>query len=162
MTGQTGPERHPAGVAFVIAAGLAILAVVMLWDASRLSQDGGYGGVGPADVPRLVAFGLLALSVATVVAGLRGQVQRAPRQQPVPVLWILGGLGLQLMLLHAAGFIVAGAMLFGFTARGLGRRPLWLTCAVGLVIATLIYGMFDGILKLDLPGGPLERLIFGG
>ena len=70
--------------------------------------------------------------------------------------------GLQLALLHVAGFILSAALLFGFTARGFGQRPLWRNIAVGLGLALLIYGVFDRLLRLNLPGGPLEHLIFGG
>lgn len=162
MNQGSSPERRPNGATFVIAAGLAGLAVLILWDAAGLRQDGGYAGVGPADVPRLIAYGLLLLAALTVVAGLRGDVPRPPRQAPAPILWVLGGLGLQLSLLHVAGFVLSGALLFGFTARGMGRRPLWLTVLVGAGVSLLIYGVFDQLLKLNLPSGPLEQTIFGG
>ena len=162
MIGQLAPERRPRWAAFFIAAGLAGLAAVLLWDAAGLKQDGGYAGVGPADVPRLIAVGLLVLSGFTVLAGLRGDLPQPVRQQPAPLFWLLGGMGLQLVLLHPAGFSIAGAALFGFTARAFGRRPLALTCAVGLILSLLIYGVFDGLLELNLPAGPIERLIFKG
>lgn len=156
------PERRPRGAAFVIAAGLAGMAALILVDAAGLKQDGGYAGVGPADVPRLIAYGLLILAALTVVSGIRGDLPKPPRQAPAPVLWILGGLGLQLALLHVVGFVIAGAILFGMTARAFGQRPLWKAIAVGLVLGLLIFGVFDQLLRLNLPGGPLERLIFGG
>lgn len=162
MSQGFSPERRPRWAAFVIAAGLAGLAALILVDAAGLKQDGGYAGVGPADVPRLIAYGLLALAALTVVSGVRGDLPKPPRQAPAPVLWIMGGLLGQLALLHAAGFVVSGAVLFGMTARGFGQRPLWKAVAVGLVLALLIYGVFDRLLKLNLPGGPLERLLFGG
>lgn len=162
MTQGISPERRPSWAAFIIAAGLAGLAAMILVDAAGLKQDGGYAGVGPADVPRIVAYGLLILSVLTVVSGVKGALPKPPRQDPAPVLWIMGGLVGQLVLLHIAGFVIAGAVLFGMTARGLGRRPLWLTVAVGLVLSLIIYGVFDRLLKLNLPGGPLEQLIFRG
>ena len=162
MSQGFSPERRPRWAAFVIAGGLAGLAAMLLVDAAGLKQDGGYAGVGPADVPRIVAYGLLVLAVMTVVAGLRGDLPKPPRQAPAPVLWILGGLGLQLMLLHVVGFAVSGALLFGMTARGFGQRPLWKALVVGLVLALVIYGVFDRVLRLNLPGGPLEMLIFGG
>lgn len=156
------PERRPRWAAFVIAGGLAGLAAMLLLDAAGLKQDGGYAGVGPADVPRIVAYGLLVLAVMTVVAGLRGDLPRPPRQAPAPVMWIMGGLGLQLALLHVVGFVISGALLFGMTARGFGQRPLWKALVVGLVLALVIYGVFDRVLRLNLPGGPLEMLIFRG
>lgn len=162
MSQGSSPERRPRGAAFVIAAGLAGLAALLLVDAAGLRQDGGYAGVGPADVPRIVAYGLLVLAVLTVLAGLKGDLPKPPRQAPAPVLWILGGLGLQLALLHVVGFVISGALLFGMTARGFGQRPLWKNVAVGLVLALVIYGVFDRLLRLNLPGGPLEMLIFRG
>ena len=162
MIRHEGPERRPQGAAFIIAAGLAGLAALILWDAAGLKQDGGYAGVGPADVPRLIAYGLLALAAFTVVSGLKGGLPRPPRQAPAPVLWILGGLGLQLALLHVVGFVISGALLFGMTARGFGQRPLWKALAVGLALAFVIYAVFDRLLKLNLPAGPLELLIFQG
>jgi putative tricarboxylic transport membrane protein len=144
------PERRPRWAAFIIAAGLAGLAALILVDAAALKQDGGYAGVGPADVPRIIAYGLLALAVMTVVAGLKGDLPRPPRQAPAPVLWIMGGLLGQVALLHIVGFVISGALLFGMTG------------AVGFVLALVIFGVFDRILKLNLPGGPLEMLIFRG
>lgn len=162
MTKGFVPERRPRGAAFVIAALLAGLAALLLWDAAGLKQDGGYSGVGPADVPRLIAYGLLVLSAATVVAGLKGDLPRPPRQAPAPLLWILGGLGAQLALLNVLGFVLTGAILFGCTARGFGQKPLWRGLLVGLVLALVVYGLFDRVLRLNLPGGPLEQMIFGG
>lgn len=162
MIGHLAPERRPRWAAFFIAAGLAGLAALLIWDASGLKQDGGYAGVGPADVPRLIALGLLVLSGLTVVAGLRGELPQPVRQQPAPLFWLLGGMGMQLVLLHPAGFCIAGAALFGMTARAFGRKPLALTVAVGLLLSLGIYAVFDGLLELNLPAGPLERLIFKG
>ncbi len=160
---QVNPsERRPRWAAFIIAAGLAVLAAVILRDAAGLKQDGGYAGVGPADVPRLIAYGLLVLAVLTAVAGLKGNLPHPPRQAPAPVLWIMGGLVGQLALLHVAGFMISGAILFGMTARGFGQKPLWRNLLVGFALAFVIYGVFDRLLKLNLPGGPLEMLIFRG
>lgn len=135
---------------------------MILTDAAGLKQDGGYAGVGPADVPRLIAYGLLVLSALTVVSGLKGDLPRPPRQAPAPLLWIMGGLVGQLALLHVAGFVISGAVLFGMTARGFGQKPLWRNLLVGYALAFVIYGVFDRLLKLNLPGGPLEMLIFRG
>ena len=155
-------ERRPRWAAFIIAAGLAGLAAMILVDAAGLKQDGGYAGVGPADVPRIIAYCLLGLALMTVVAGLKGDLPRPQRQAPAPVLWIMGGLLGQVALLHVVGFVISGAILFGMTARGFGQKPLWKAVAVGFVLALVIYGVFDRILKLNLPGGPLEMLIFRG
>lgn len=159
MTTPQGSRRRPNWAAYGIAVGLAVLAAVLLWDAASLSQDGGYAGVGPADIPRLIAYGLIALAIATVVSAWRDTMPRMPEQNFGPVVWILAGLVLQLLLLQIAGFTLASALLFGFTARAFGRKPLWLTIAVGVGVAFLIYVVFALLLKLSLPAGPPEEFL---
>ena len=75
-----------------------------------------------------------------------------------PILWIVGGLVLQLLLLKPAGFSIATGLLFAFTARGFGRGPLWLTIPVGIVFSLAVWLVFARLLMLSLPAGPLERL----
>ncbi len=154
-------RRRSIGAALVVAALLAGVGAVMLWDVSHLTQDGGYAGVGPADVPRMVAIGLIGLAVWTVVAGLRGDFMTPEKQEVAPVLWVLGGLLGQLVLLPLAGFTVATGLLFAMTARGFGERRFPLALGIGIALAFLVYVLFDGLLKLNLPGGPVERLIMG-
>lgn len=155
-------ERRPPWAAFAIAAGLAALGLVLIWDAAGLRQGGGYSGVGPGSMPRLIGGGLVFLAVWTLVAGFRGDMLRAPPQQPGPVLWVLAGLVAQIALLYWAGFVIASAALFALTARGFGQRNLPLAFGIGLGMSLIIYGLFDRLLKLNLPGGPLENLLFGG
>ena len=76
------------------------------------------------------------------------------------MLWIIGGLVLQMLLLKTAGFAIATGLLFAFSARGFGRGPLWFTIPLGIVIAFAIYLVFAGLLNLSLPAGPIERLVF--
>jgi putative tricarboxylic transport membrane protein len=153
--------RRFDGASLVVAAVLAVLAIVLFRDAARLPQEGGYAGMGPADTPRLVALGLALLAVWTAWEAFRAPAEPAPHQNVPPILWIVGGLGLQLVLLTSAGFSVAGGVLFACTAAAFGRRKLWITVPVGILFALVIFGIFALLLELSLPPGPLERLIFG-
>lgn len=146
--------------ALFIAAGLAVLGAVILWDSARLADLGGYSGLGPASVPRVVGFGLLGLALWTVIAALRGEFPERPAQNPAPVLWIVAGLAAQLMLLHVAGFSVATGILFAFTARGFGKRNMALTIPVGIALSFAVWCVFSQLLMLHLPAGPVEHLIF--
>lgn len=154
-------ERRRDWAALAIAAFLAVVAGVMLWDSARLADLGGYSGVGPATIPRVVAFCLLGLAVWTVAAGLRGDFPERPAQNPQPVLWIVAGLALQLILLKPLGFSIATGILFAFTARAFGKRNLAVTVPVGIIFALIVYLLFAGILKLSLPAGPLEGMVWG-
>jgi putative tricarboxylic transport membrane protein len=162
MTGQPGTGRRPDGAAFVIAALLALFGAVLLWDAGRLPQDGGYAGIGPAAMPKLVGWVLIGLAALTALSGLKRAVASVPRQNPVPLLWIGGGVALQIALLHVIGFVIATAILFAATARAFGERNPLLGLGVGFVLAMGVYGVFDRLLQLNLPAGPLEMLVFGG
>lgn len=156
------PPRRRDPAALIIAAGLAVIAGVMLWDSARLADLGGYSGVGPASVPRVVAYCLLALAVWTGIEGLRGDFPARPPQAPAPVLWIFAGLAAQMMLLHVAGFSIATGILFAFTARAFGKTKLAMTIPIGILFAFAVWVVFSQLLMLHLPAGPLEHLIFPG
>ncbi|MBD3764285.1 MAG: tripartite tricarboxylate transporter TctB family protein [Rhodobacterales bacterium] len=163
MTGlPIEPQRRPDGAAFVIAALLAALGALLVVEGISLPDRGGYSGVGPGKVPLAVGLCLLGLAGWTVLAGLRGETEVPPRQAARPVLWVLGGLVAQLALLHTGGFTLASGALFGCVAHGFGARRLPVALGVGLVLAGAVYAVFDGLLRLTLPAGPVERLIFGG
>ena len=162
MTGTPGTGRRPDGAAFIIAALLAAFGAVLLWDAGRLPEDTSYAGIGPAAMPKLVGGVLILLAVLTALNGMKRAVAQIPRQNPVPLLWIGGGVALQIALLHVIGFIIATGLLFAATARAFGERRVALALAAGFALSVVVYGVFDRLLQLNLPAGPLETLIFGG
>ena len=159
---QPQPKRRPDLAALAIGLGLMAIAGVMLWDSARLADLGGYSGVGPASVPRVVAFCLIGLGIWTAIEALRGDFPERPAQNPQPVLWIIAGLGLQLLLLKLAGFSIATGILFAFTARAFGKRNLALTLPLGIAFSFVVWVIFSQLLMLHLPPGPLERLFFPG
>jgi putative tricarboxylic transport membrane protein len=162
MTGTPGTGRRPDGAAFIIAILLAAFGSVLLWDAFHLPDKSGYAGIGAAAMPKIVGFALLALAAATLVQGLRTRIADVPRQNPAPLILIGAGLAAQIALLHIVGFSVATAILFAATAAAFGKRNLLITLPVGFVLAFAVYGIFDRLLQLNLPGGPLETMIYGG
>lgn len=153
---------RPDRAAFLIAAGLGLIGAVLIWDAGRLPAMGGYAGVGPAAMPRLIGGVLILLGLFTALSGWRGDHQPRPRQEPAPLLWIIGGMVAQISLLHVAGFSIATGILFACTAAAFGERRFAISLPVGIGFAFLVYGVFDQLLKLNLPAGLPETLIFGG
>jgi putative tricarboxylic transport membrane protein len=141
---------------------LALFGAVLLWDAARIPETGGYAGIGPAAMPRLVGGVLIGLAGLTLIGAFRGRLTDVPRQNPAALLWIGGGLAAQIALLHVAGFSVATGVLFATTAAAFGKRNLVVTVPVGIGLAFVTYGIFDRLLPLNLPGGVLETLIWGG
>jgi putative tricarboxylic transport membrane protein len=152
-------NTHRADVAGVaIALGLIALAGIIFWDMTQLSLTSTYG-LGPKAMPTVVATGLALLGLANLVTALRGGLPARESFDPTAVLLILGGLvALIALIALGGGFIIATAVLFTTTATAFGRRAYVTDFVIGLVLGTLIFLMFDKLLTLSLPAGPLERL----
>ncbi len=160
LDGQTGAGRRPDWAALVIAAALAAIAAVIAWDASGIRTAAAYARVGPKTFPFIVAACLAGLALWTAVAAFRRDF---PEREPMivsPIVWIVGGLAAQLLLLRPAGFSIATGLLFAATATAFGHRRLWLSLPVGIALAFAVWIVFARGLKLSLPAGPLERLFF--
>jgi putative tricarboxylic transport membrane protein len=153
--GRRRPD--PAGLA---AAGLlAALAAVVARDGLTLRAAAGYG-VGPEAAPLAIAAGLAALSLANLVAALRGAVPEREAWDPGPVLLIVSGfVALVAIIGLGGGFIPATAILFASTATAFGRRAPLVDLAIGFTIGLLVYLLFARVLSLTLPAGPLEALL---
>jgi len=154
--------RRPNGAAFTIAGVLLAMGSLLIWQGFAIPDKGGYAGIGSGDVPIFVGACLWCLALAHAWSGLRQSGPAMPRQQPVPILFITAGLALQLVLLHPLGFSIATGLLFACTAAAFGKRNFALSVPVGIGFAFAVYGIFDQLLKLNLPAGLPETLIFGG
>lgn len=151
----TGPDL--SGLA--IAIGLAAIAAVIWWDASRLTLASPYG-LGPDAAPKVIAVGLGILAVANFVIAWRGALPHREAGDFGAITWIIGGLVALIALIGlGGGFIPATAILFATTARAFGRRAFLVDLGIGLAIGVLAYLLFAKLLTLSLPMGPLERLI---
>ncbi|MFO1210611.1 MAG: tripartite tricarboxylate transporter TctB family protein [Amaricoccus sp.] len=160
MTTPALSERRPDRAALVIAALLALLAAVVFWQTKSMPMSGQYAKVGPTTAPYAMSAFLALLAVGHVFMAFRHGLPPREADRPGPMLWIIGGLVLQLLLLKPLGFSVATGLLFALTARGFGKGPLWMTVPIGIVASLVIWLIFAGLLKLSLPAGPLEHLFF--
>jgi putative tricarboxylic transport membrane protein len=153
----TRPRTDFAGIA--IAALLALLAGMILWDTSRLQITSTYG-VGPKMMPVVIAIGLLVLAAGNLAMVLRGGLPERESADPKAIFFILGGLAALIAVIGlGGGFIVATAILFAATATAFGRRAVLTDLVIGLVLALVVYLAFDKLLTLSLPAGPIERLL---
>ena len=158
-SGEPNLARRPDGAALVIALVLAAIAAVIIWQTSQMRVPPIQARVGPQVFPYAIAGGLVLLSIGTVISALRGSFPAREKDNYGPMLWIIGGLIGQMLLLGWAGFSIGTAVLFAFTAKGFGRGPLWQTIPIGFVLAFAIWFIFSRGLQLTLPAGPIERLI---
>ncbi|EJZ18299.1 tripartite tricarboxylate transporter TctB family protein [Rhizobium sp. Pop5] len=157
---SSASERRPDWAAFIIAIFLFAIAGMMAWDASHLKTIAQYDRIGPSTVPEVVAFGLFCLGVWTVAEAWRGEFPERETQEVSPVIWIVAGLAGQMLLLRVAGFSIATGVLFALTARGFGKRKLWISLPFGIALSFVVWTIFSQLLQLTLPAGPLEHLFF--
>jgi putative tricarboxylic transport membrane protein len=157
MPAQNTSRLDTAGL--IIAALLLALAGIVFWDASNLELSSAYG-VGPRAMPIVVAAGLAALSVGNLVMTFRGDLPEREDIDQKAILLILGGLAALIALIGiGGGFIPATAILFAATAAAFGRRAFLVDLAIGLGLGVLLFLLFDKLLTLSLPAGPLEKLL---
>ncbi|MFK8254135.1 tripartite tricarboxylate transporter TctB family protein [Ancylobacter terrae] len=153
------PPRRRDWPALAIAGGFLLLAGIVLVDARHIAGMSSYARVGPTAFPYAIAACLAAASAGLAREALRGAfLPREPLEWP-PVLWIVGGLAAQMLLIGHVGFSIASGLVFAGAARAFGRSPLWLTLPVGIALSFAVYVLFAKGLQLSLPAGPLERLI---
>src|SRR5262245_50799454 len=153
-----GRRVDPAGI--VVAAMLAVLAGILIWDMSTLQISQTYG-VGPKAMPIVVATGLILLAIGNLVLALRGAFPEREEAASTPIVWIIGGLLCVIALIgFGGGFVPAMAILFATTAAGFGRqRAIHVDLAIGAMLGVVVYVLFAKVLSLSLPPGPLEGVI---
>ena len=157
MDENASRPRDPAG--FVISGILLLLALVILWDMSQLTLTSVYG-VGPKAMPAVVAGGLVILAAANLLMTLNGGLPARESSALTPILLILGGMAALIALIGlGGGFIPATAVLFAATSAAFGRRAFLIDLAIGFGLGIVIFLLFDKVLTLSLPAGPLERLL---
>ncbi|WP_171107908.1 tripartite tricarboxylate transporter TctB family protein [Streptomyces sp. Z423-1] len=144
---------------------LLALGVLVLTDALTMDVDiAQRGPVGPKTVPLVVGAGLLliaALLAADVLRGGRGQAETGEDiDLSEPADWrtvlLLAGVFLgAAVLIEPLGFPIAGALLFWGAAFSLGSRRPDRDPLIAAVLSLVTYAVFNNLLGVPLPGGPL-------
>lgn len=152
-------RARPYGPALIVAAALFAASGLIVVDATRIEITSTYG-FGPTAVPYVIAAGLALLGIAHVAMAWLGDWPIPEPADLPPILIILGGFGVLIAIIGlGGGFIPATAILFAATATAFGRRAILTDLTIGLVLAVAVFLLFDKVLTLSLPYGPLERLL---
>ena len=153
---ETARRVDTAGI--VVAALLVIFAAAIFLDTSRLNLAATYG-LGPKAMPYVIAGGLILLAIGNLVIALRETPPERESADPKAIALILGGLAVLIACVgFGVGFIPAIAVLFATTSAAFGRRAFLVDFAIGAGLGLVIYVVFDKLLTLSLPAGPIERL----
>ncbi|MDX2758329.1 tripartite tricarboxylate transporter TctB family protein [Streptomyces europaeiscabiei] len=148
---------------------LLALGVLVLTDALTMDVDiAQRGPVGPKTVPIVVGAGLLLIAALLAVDVLRGGRGQAESGEDIdlsePADWrtvaLLAGVFLgAAVLIEPLGFPIAGALLFWGAAYTLGSRRLDRDPLIAAVISLVTYAVFNNLLGVPLPGGPLMGVL---
>ncbi|PIM69147.1 hypothetical protein CTU88_28550 [Streptomyces sp. JV178] len=148
---------------------LLALGVLVLTDAFTMDVDiAQRGPVGPRTVPVVVGAGLLLIAALLAVDVLRGGRGQAEAGEDVdlsePADWrtvlLLTGVFLgSAVLIEPLGFPAAGALLFWGAAFALGSRRHDRDPLVAAVLSLVTYAVFNNLLGVPLPGGPLMGVL---
>lgn len=157
---NTDRKRRPDGAALGVAAGLAIIAAVIFISTHDMPVAATYARVGPTTLPYVISICLFGLAIWTAVEAWAGDFPEREKQHFGPVLWIVGGLIAQMLTVEPLGFPIATGLLFGATARGFGRKPLWFNVLVGVIISFGVWYLFAKGLQLTLPSGHIWSKLF--
>lgn len=148
---------------------LLALGVLVLTDALTMDVDiAQRGPVGPRTVPIVVGAGLLLIAALLAVDVLRGGRGEAEAGEDIdlsePADWrtvlLLAGVFLgAAVLIEPLGFPIAGALLFWGAAYALGSRRLDRDPLIAAGISLVTYAVFNNLLGVPLPGGPLMGVL---
>lgn len=153
-------QRHAGQIS--IALGVFVLGVAMSIGTAQFPEATGYAKVGPRLMPFIVSGGLIVLSLLLLkeafFGGFRGVDEAEAAATPTDWRafgWITAGLIANGLLMVAAGFVIAGTVLFVVAARGFGSRAWVRNALIGAAISALTYAFFTYGLGLQLPRGIL-------
>ncbi len=148
---------------------LLVLGVLVLTDALTMNVDiAQRGPVGPKTVPVVVGVGLIVVAVLLTLDVLRGGRGEAEGGEDIdlaePSDWrtvlLLAGVFLgNAVLIGPLGFPVSGALLFWGSAYALGSRHYHRDPLIAAGLALVTYFVFNNLLGVPLPGGPLMGVL---
>lgn len=150
--------RIPNRPMAVIAVVLFVIAFITYWDASHMKVRATYG-MSASAASYFVAIFFVVLAIGHLISGFKPSDIEVESADWMAVGWIgLALAGLIGSIWLGGGFILGSTLLFALTARAFGRKALLLDLCLGAVIGVLVFLLFNKLLTLALPQGPLERL----
>lgn len=160
---SSGPPRRQLRGPRWFALALLLASGVLLVEALRIPQGGGYSAIGPRFFPIIVSVGLALLSLLLLARttlwpdpGLAevAATEAATTHWPTVGLLALLLIGYALTLGHL-GYVVATSLFFPLTARLLGSRRPVRDVLIGIALSLVIYASFTRWLGIRLPAGVL-------
>jgi putative tricarboxylic transport membrane protein len=160
-------EHAELGIAGLLGA-VGVLVAVDTVAEGTLAAGSDSDPIGPGVVPLVLSAALLVLAALLAVDVLRGGHGEAEAGEDVDldtpmdlrtVGMLAGVLIATALLIPVLGWPIAGTVLFAGAAYALGSRRLEVDLAVAATVSLVTWVVFDGLLGVDLPGGPLMGVL---
>ena len=158
--------KHGKGE-LVFASFLLLLGIFVAWDTSRMEIPQGSSIVSPQTFPYVVAAFTSFIGLLLIIDLLRGNHGTPDGDEPgdplIPVNFatlgiVAASIGLHVVLLEKAGYVIAATVCFFGVSYGFGSRKYLKDFIVSLLFALIIYFAFTRGLNIKLPAGILEGL----
>jgi hypothetical protein len=160
---EGGGWLRPAVGETIIAAGVLVLAAVILWQTAIIPVSPIYAKVGPTIVPYITALGLAVLGLLLLYSALKGGWQPEEEKEITldrpALLWVIAGLALNVLLITYAGFTIASVVLFVCVARGFSSKAILRDAGIGAAFALIAYFGFAQTLGINIGAGILENAL---
>ena len=152
----------------VFASFLFLLGIFVAWDTSRMEIPQGSSIISPQTFPYIVAAFTSLVGLLLIFDLLRGNHGTPDGDEPgdplVPVNYatlaiVAVAIGLHVILLDIAGYIVAATVCFFGVSFGFGSRKYVKDFAISLAFAMVIYFAFTKGLNIKLPAGFFEGIL---
>jgi putative tricarboxylic transport membrane protein len=153
----------------LLALAAVVFGILIVWQTTQIRLTPAYSKVGPRVIPYIVGAGLVMVGAWLAYEALTGRASAGTAESEdadptLPTDWrCIGLLALALLayllLIEPAGFIIASATLFVTAAFAMGSRRLARDVAIGVILATFLYLIFNRGLGLSLPAGILEGIV---
>lgn len=153
------------GTVEIVVAGLFMLvAVVVMYDSTRVGAGWSSDGPQAGYFPFYVSLIMFLASTVTLVTHLfkRGSSEASnfvTRSALLLVLKVLAPTIIYVAVTYFIGIYLASALYIGFFMMWLGKYPISRTVPVAIAIPLLLFWLFEIAFLIPLPKGPLETAL---
>lgn len=150
------------------AGSLVLLGLIVAWDTSRMDVPQASSIVSPQTFPFIISGVVVLTGLLLIVEVLRGRLGTPEGDEPgaafIPadrktMLFLMIAIGVHVLLLEKAGYIIAATLGFWGVSFTFGSRKAVKDFGVSLAFALTVYFVFSMGLQIQLPKGLLESVL---
>ena len=155
----------------VFASSLFLLGLFVAWDTSRMDVPQGSSIVSPQTFPYMVAAFTSLVGFVLILDVLRGRLGTPEGDEPgdpfvganfKTMAIIAAAIGLHVILLEIAGYVIAATVCFFGVSYGFGSRKYLKDFGISLAFALIVYFSFTKGLNINLPSGFFKGVLGNG